>query len=212
MKNIDKQQDFIFWSVFVLCLVTLIFFKLLNQWTTPQKAYTASYDGLSLEIAVKDFTPAVATKPKSVKPKKKKKKSKKSRVRRLKQSYSYEEPISDYDENAVESDTTNLSEGLEGSLASVVRVSKMPEVVERIRPVYTQKMKEKEIEGTVKMKILVDIDGKVKKILFLQDIGEESKQSSLKAIKKTKFKPALVSATKVAVWITYTINFELEDF
>lgn len=108
-------------------------------------------------------------------------------------------------------DTLKATESdLEGRLSSVTKVSKMPAIQSSIKPEYTDEMKKAQVEGKVKAKVLVDADGKVKRIIILKHLGYGTKDSSLKAIKKMKFSPGEIDGEAVAVWIPMTFRFELQ--
>jgi TonB family protein len=106
---------------------------------------------------------------------------------------------------------TATEKDLKGKLVSVTTVTKMPEPREIVKPEYTEEMKNNKIEGTISLKILVDIDGSVKEAIALNDLGYGSKESALKAIKKMRFSPALEGEKAVAVWIVLKIKFVLQD-
>ncbi len=101
-------------------------------------------------------------------------------------------------------------EDLQGDLVSVTKVSTMPRITTSAKPQYTQKMKKEKISGKVTAKILVDIDGLVKQIVILKDLGFGTKEESIKAIKKIRFNPATIDGQNIAVWIPLTFRFELQ--
>ena len=79
----------------------------------------------------------------------------------------------------------------------------------RVRPEYTKEMIEKRIEGVVRAKVLIDIDGKVKQVVVLDDLGYGSKEKVYEACLKLVFEPALESSTPYAVWLLIRFRFEL---
>jgi TonB family protein len=70
-------------------------------------------------------------------------------------------------------------------------------------------MIENRLEGVIKVKILVDIDGMVKKAELLNDLGFGSGQKALEACYKMEFDPAMRGTEVVAVWIVIPIKFVL---
>jgi periplasmic protein TonB len=101
-------------------------------------------------------------------------------------------------------------EDLKGTLVSVTKVSSMPTITETAKPEYTKQMKEQNISGKVTAKILVDVDGIVKQIIILKDLGYGTKEESIKAIKKIRFIPGTINGEKVAVWIPFSFRFEFQ--
>jgi len=97
-----------------------------------------------------------------------------------------------------------------GEVVSVTRVSQMPRIEVGNKPEYTDEMKKNLVQGKVKARILVDLDGYAKRIIILTDLGFGTKEASIEAIRKMKFTPATVDGKAVAVWIPLTFRFELQ--
>ena len=88
-------------------------------------------------------------------------------------------------------------------------VSEMPRVVSEVRPEYPKEARDKKIESKVVMDILIDQNGNVRQASVVS--GDEIfRPGALVAIKKFRFRPAMVEGKSVAVKIRYTLNFELE--
>jgi hypothetical protein len=104
---------------------------------------------------------------------------------------------------------TATNEELKGSLVSITTVTSQPKLKVNAKPEYTKEMLENKIEGFVKAKILVDIDGKVKKVVVMDDLGFGSKGKVYEACLKLLFEPAYVGADAVASWITIKFNFKI---
>jgi TonB family protein len=100
-------------------------------------------------------------------------------------------------------------EEVEGRIVSTTTVSTPPRYKKRVKPAYTEEMLENEVEGTVKVKVLVDIDGKVKKATLLNDLGHGAGRQALKACLQFTFHPAMRDDQPVAVWIIVPIRFVL---
>lgn len=96
---------------------------------------------------------------------------------------------------------------LKGPLVSSATVTQAPRFKKRAKPVITDLMKKNNVEGTIKVRILVDIDGKVKKAVAKNDLGFGSKQAALNACRKMLFTPAQRDGKAVAVWIVVPIRF-----
>jgi protein TonB len=88
-------------------------------------------------------------------------------------------------------------------------VSEMPAVVLEVIPVYPKEARDKKIEGSVVIDILIDDLGKVRDAKVLEG-PEIFRNPALEAIKKFRFRPAKTENQAVAVRIRYTLNFKLE--
>ncbi|MBN1602116.1 MAG: energy transducer TonB [Chitinispirillaceae bacterium] len=102
---------------------------------------------------------------------------------------------------------TATDEELRGQVVSTTTVTKAPRFKKVAKPEYTKDMVDNKIEGVVKLKVLVDIDGKIKKATVLSDIGFNSAQQALAATKEMEFEPAMRGEDAVAVWIVIPIKF-----
>ena len=100
-------------------------------------------------------------------------------------------------------------EELKGRLASAATVERAPRFRKRVRPEYTPEMLENRVQGTVRVRVLVDIDGKVKKAEALNDLGHGAADQAVRACRAMVFEPALRDDKPVAVWITIPIRFVL---
>jgi outer membrane biosynthesis protein TonB len=71
-------------------------------------------------------------------------------------------------------------------------------------------MIENGIQGVIRAKLLIDADGKVKKVVVMDDLGYGSKQKVYEACWKLVFEPArMQDGRAVAVWLTVPFRFEL---
>lgn len=100
-------------------------------------------------------------------------------------------------------------EELKGELASVTTVTSAPRVKKKPRIEYTEHMREHKVEGVIRARVLVDVDGKVKKIVLLNDLGHGSAQQARTVCKQMEFIPAMRGKEPVATWIIIPIRFEL---
>ena len=100
-------------------------------------------------------------------------------------------------------------EELKGTLAPVTTVQKYPVARVQVKPEYSKEMKDHDIEGVVHANILVDVDGKVKKVVMLNDLGFGSREKVYEALMKWSFDPAIRDNQPVAVWVSVSITFDL---
>ncbi|HEX2956095.1 MAG TPA: TonB family protein [Chitinispirillaceae bacterium] len=102
---------------------------------------------------------------------------------------------------------TATEQELKGQVVSTTTVTQAPRFKKVVKPEYTKEMIDNRVEGTVKLKVLVDIDGKVKKATVLSDIGFTSAQQAVAATMGMEFIPAMRGEEAVAVWIIIPIKF-----
>jgi len=109
-------------------------------------------------------------------------------------------------------DTLSATEAdLVGELAPVSQVTETARIARGVKPDYTDIMRENEVEGVVKVKILVDSDGSVKNIDFVNDLGFGTREAVRSAIYASQFEPARAGESTVAQWITVSFRFVLQD-
>jgi protein TonB len=112
--------------------------------------------------------------------------------------------------NTIEKNIDTLvatKEDIKGEIVSVTSVTTAPSFRKKTMPEYTKEMLDKRIEGVVRVKALVDIDGRVKKALPLNDLGCSAASQALKATLCMEFNPAMRDKDPVAVWIIIPIRF-----
>ena len=80
-----------------------------------------------------------------------------------------------------------------------------------IRPKYPEIAKQAGIEGTVILKLLVDVSGKVLKVRVLKGLAKDLDEAAVKAAYATTFYPAKQRDKPVKVWVSYPIKFILEE-
>jgi outer membrane biosynthesis protein TonB len=116
--------------------------------------------------------------------------------------------------NTLEKDPDTLKateEEIKGAVTSVATVTTKPVVLKAAKPEYTEEMKRNRVQGVVSARILVDIDGKVKRIEILNDLGFGTKEAVEKACKELEFKPAMEGDTPVATLIVFKFRFVLQE-
>jgi hypothetical protein len=98
---------------------------------------------------------------------------------------------------------------IKGTVVSTATVTTAPRFKKVVKPEYSKDMIDHKIQGTVKVRVLVDIDGKVKKATCLNDIGYGSATQAVRATLAMEFDPAMRGNNPVAVWIIVPIRFVL---
>jgi outer membrane biosynthesis protein TonB len=104
---------------------------------------------------------------------------------------------------------TPTPQDMKGQLVSITTVSTAPRLKHDVKPEYTKEMIAAKIEGVIKAELLVDIDGKVKEVKILNDLGFGTREMARNAFLQWEFEPAMRDNKPVATWITYSIRFVL---
>jgi outer membrane biosynthesis protein TonB len=104
---------------------------------------------------------------------------------------------------------TALPKDLKGTIAPITTVTQAPKLLKDVKPEYSKEMIEAKVEGPVKAHLLIDIDGSVKEVRILNDLGFGTKERAIEAFMQWKFEPAKKNNQPVAVWIPFTIRFVL---
>ncbi len=102
-------------------------------------------------------------------------------------------------------------EDLVGTLAPLSTVSRAPVPLRRVKPRYSDLLREHRATGTVTARLLVDVDGSVRLVEVTSDIGHDSSDLAEAAFRQFRFEPAIRGGEPVAVWIIHKIRFELQE-
>ncbi len=95
---------------------------------------------------------------------------------------------------------------------AVDEVTRMPLPMGRCSGRYTAAAREKGVEGTVELELVVGADGRGRDIRVIKGIGFGLDQAAIAALKRCRFKPGLRKGEKVAVRIrSFKIRFYLND-
>lgn len=97
----------------------------------------------------------------------------------------------------------------EPGMDEFIQVEKMPDMIDKVNPVYPEEALKNGIEGRVWVKALVSKEGNVKKAVAVKSDNEIFNQSAIEAAMKYKFTPALQSGKPVALWVVMPFKFEL---
>ena len=95
-----------------------------------------------------------------------------------------------------------------GEIAPATTITKAPRFKRRVTPKITKEIRKSGVNGVIKVKVLIDIDGKVKEALAQNDLGFGTKEAAIEACLKMTFSPAYRKKEKVAVWIIIPVRFE----
>lgn len=104
---------------------------------------------------------------------------------------------------------TATHQDLKGTLVPVTMITTAPVQKAVVKPVYTKEMIDAKIEGVIKAELLIDVDGHVKDVRILNDLGYGTKESARAAFLQWTFEPAKQGNEARAVWISYSVRFVL---
>ena len=93
-----------------------------------------------------------------------------------------------------------------------VPVEIYPEMIHQEQPSYPRLAEQAGIEGTVWVKALVDKDGDVREAVVYKSSGTQSlDEAAVETAYKNKFKPGIQNGRPVPCWVTYRVDFTLDD-
>ena len=90
-----------------------------------------------------------------------------------------------------------------------VPYEKEPTVVKRIEPKYPDLALRAGLEGTVYVKVWVDKEGKVRKVVLLKSDAPIFEDAAIAAAKQWVFTPAVMQKGPVSVWVSIPFKFRL---
>ncbi len=91
-------------------------------------------------------------------------------------------------------------------------VEETPVAVYEEPPVYPDLAERAGIVGTVWVKVLVDLEGRVGKAIIAKASGTNAgfEEAAIEAAMKNRYRPAIQNGRPVAVWVSYKVVFDLE--
>jgi TonB family protein len=88
-------------------------------------------------------------------------------------------------------------------------VTKKAEILSKPEPLYTEEARQKQISGTVRLRMVLSFDGVVRHILVLKGLKEGLTERAVYAARKIRFKPALKDGRPVSQFVTIEYNFNI---
>jgi protein TonB len=87
-----------------------------------------------------------------------------------------------------------------------------PEMIYEYKPDYPRLAKQAGITGTVWVNVLLDKEGNVMDAIIAKSSGTKSlDDAALQAAPKNKFKPGIQNGRPVKCWVTYPVEFKLDQ-
>lgn len=94
--------------------------------------------------------------------------------------------------------------------ADEIEVTQMPKLLSEVRIPYPAEAKQNGIQGAVVMDLLIDTEGRVRDVRYVEGPGYGLNEVAMAAVKGFRFSPALIEKKPVAVRIRYAYRFVLE--
>jgi TonB family protein len=86
-------------------------------------------------------------------------------------------------------------------------VDERPVLLNRPRPMFTEEARRNKIQGVVRMKILIDVSGKVTQVVVTRGLPDGLDLEAIRAAYQMRFRPAMKSGSPVSFWLS---NVEVE--
>jgi periplasmic protein TonB len=100
--------------------------------------------------------------------------------------------------------------GDEPDINAFIPVEKQPQPIKQPQPKYPELAQRAGIEGNVWVKILVDKEGKPKKVAIVKSDAEVFDESAKEAAMNSLFTPAVMNNGPVACWVVIPYRFKLK--
>jgi TonB family protein len=100
----------------------------------------------------------------------------------------------------------------EVAASSVLRVGpgmKPPTLVYKVEPQYSEEARSAKYQGTVLLKVVIDVDGKAKDMEVVHGLGLGLDEQAVLAIRQWKFNPGMKDGLQVPVMAQIEVNFKL---
>jgi len=91
----------------------------------------------------------------------------------------------------------------------IFQLTSMPRMIHRETPVYPAVMRAQGKEGKVKLEVLIDSKGKIRKVTVIKSAGKAFDQAAIAAISNSSFTPGNIDGKPVAVLLRLPVNFRL---
>ena len=89
------------------------------------------------------------------------------------------------------------------------RVDARPVALNRPRPNYTEAARKNKIQGVIRARVLVGVDGSVQNVSIVRNLPDGLNEEAITAVYQMRFKAATRNGQSVASWITLEVEFNL---
>jgi len=105
--------------------------------------------------------------------------------------------------------TNNIIEDKLPTPVPIFRLTQAPSFIHKEKPIYPATMIANGSDGLVKLEVLIDKDGRVRKIKVVKSAGDDFDNAAKTAILASSFNPAKIDKKPVAVVLRLPVRFEL---
>jgi protein TonB len=100
-------------------------------------------------------------------------------------------------------------QGTEGSMQSVVKLTRQPQVIYKEEPEYSDEARKAHFEGTVILAFDVDLSGRAMNIRVVRSLGLGLDEKAIAAVTRWKFRPAIAGNKSVVAPAEVQVTFRL---
>ena len=112
-------------------------------------------------------------------------------------------------EKAAPEQMTETEAPLSGPPLKVGGAVTAPKAIKMVDPEYSEQARKANLEGTILLSFIVDIDGHPKNIVVTRPLGAGLEQQAITAVRQWRFQPATKDGQPVPVEITAEVSFHL---
>jgi TonB family protein len=105
----------------------------------------------------------------------------------------------------------NAAAAGEAGTSSGVNVDTRPIPLNRPRPNYTEQARKNGVQGIIRVRVLVGLDGLVKDVRFVSHLPDGLDNEAAKAVRQMRFKPATRAGQPVNFWQMLEVEFNLRE-
>jgi len=91
----------------------------------------------------------------------------------------------------------------------VTVVDTKPIALNSPRPNYSEEARLNKIQGTVRVRVLVSVDGVVKQVTIVRGLPDGLNEEAIRAVFQLRFRPAIKAGRPVSCWTTVEVDFNL---
>jgi protein TonB len=105
---------------------------------------------------------------------------------------------------------TSTQAGAASQFASSFKdIDTRPVLLNRVRPEYTTLARKNGVQGIIRVRALIGVDGKVKDVRLLGHLADGLDNQAVKAVRHMRFKPATKAGQNVQFWQMLEVEFNL---
>ncbi|MEO5922582.1 MAG: energy transducer TonB [Bryobacteraceae bacterium] len=99
--------------------------------------------------------------------------------------------------------------GISGLAATKEKLTRTPQIIFQVEPQYSEEARRAHVQGSVRLRIDVGLDGRPTNIRVVQPMGMGLDESAIEAVKRWRFRPALIGDRPVVAPALVEVGFHL---